>query len=452
MNIKYLLIMASAALLCTSAIAQHDVTLMGSRVDPARVSLNPAYISEEDVVIGFPLLNISATAQAPISLSEALVQGSNGKNRIHLDEVLRRLGGSPISASMEYTPLFLGLKTKAGFFTLAANLQVQTDAVVDTRLAELLAEGNGAYRGQTITTRGVTAKAKSYLELALGYATDRILSSRRLSLGGRIKLLAGQQSIGSRYGVFNLHTSLSGHEVALESQQTLEVYAPIKYHYDADGRIERAELKWGSTAPLGFGNLGVGLDFGMMYRLDDRWTVGLSARNIGFIRWNSGHTLEQSLLGDKALRYQGIDISSVLVSKPQGANDKSTLERIGEDMQKALVVAENASFTTPLPLRLHASAEYQALKWLSFSGLVGMSKIGYSDFRTDLALVANLKPTRGIGAHISVSKLNDSPANLGLGLVLGRKLQLHLATDNILLLNVNALRYAHFRTGLNLRF
>lgn len=433
--------------------AQGEATLIGSRVDPIRIAQNPAYISEERVVIGLGLSSLSTSVQSPLSVSQLLTKMDDGSSKVYVDEVLTRLGDKTATTEISYSLFLLGLRTKAGFFTLGANLHMQSEGGADRKLTDFFATGNGAYRGNQVVTKGLTADAESHLELNLGYASDRLLPSRRLSIGGRMKVLFGQQSMRSQRGELNFLTSQDGHELLIEGYQRLHLRLPhVQYSYDALGLLDRLDIGFGESPRPTFANLGFGLDLGASYRLADELTLGLSVRNLGFIKWTGGHIITLDKRGDNALRFRGVDISPVLVSKTdEDKGDKAGFEALGEEIRRHLTVESNAAYTTPLPTKLHAMAEYQPLRWLSLSTLVGVSKLG-SHTRPDLALAVNCLPTRGIGAHLSLSSLHGSPINLGAGLVFGRRIQLHIAVDNLLMLDLNNAKYAHLSAGLNFRF
>ncbi|MDO4707073.1 MAG: DUF5723 family protein [Porphyromonadaceae bacterium] len=434
-------------------LAQGDASLMGSRVDPVRIAQNPAYISEERVVIGVGLSSLSTRAQLPLSVSQILSKTSETKSKLYLDEALTKLGGQPATMEVNFGLFLFGLRTKAGFFTLGANLHAQSEGRADKKLTDFFASGNGPYRGKQVLTKGLEANVESRIELALGYATDRLLSSGKLSVGGRVKVLFGQMSARTHNGLLNILTSQDGHELTIEGYQQLQLRMPnFRYTHDALGHLDKLNIGIDQGARVSFTNPGFGLDLGASYKLDDRLTLGLSLRNLGFIKWTDGHLLTLDKQGSNALHFKGIDISSALTAqKNEDQGNKVGFEAIGEEIKRHLTVQEHVSYTTSLPLKLHAMADYQALRWLSLSAMAGMSKLSNS-LRPDLALAVNCMPTRGIGAHLSVSSLHGSPINLGAGLVLGRRVQFHLAIDNLLMLNLSNVKYAHLSTGLNFRF
>lgn len=433
--------------------AQGDATLIGSRVDPIRIAQNPAYISEEKVVLGLGISRLSTRVQAPLSIVDILTKTSEGKTKLYLDEALTRLGGKAGSVETNYNLFLLGLRTRPGFFTLGVNLNTQTTGGLDKQLTDLLATGNGLHRGSWINTKGIIADAQSHIEVALGYATDKILSSRKLNVGARAKLLFGQQNVRSLDGKLNLRTSVDGHDLEIEAYQRVMLRMPyVRYTYDDLGLIDKVDIKMGDSPTVSFSNPGFGIDLGASYKIDERWTLGVSLRNLGFIKWQGGHILTLDQMGEQAIRYKGIDISSALVANKDESDKQTTeLEELGKEIKRHLKIEEQATYTTSLPLKLHAMADFQALDWLSLSALAGLSQIG-NNIRPDLALAINCMPSRGFGAHLSISSLHGSPINLGAGLVLGRKVQLHIAIDNLLMLNIDNAKYAHLTAGLNFRF
>lgn len=454
-NLKYTvaLCLLGSTLSSTNTFAQTNATLMGSRVDPIRMAQNPAYISEERVVIGLGLSSLSTQVQSSASLSQLLTKTSETKSKIYLDEALRLLGDRPTTSEIDLNLFLLGIRSRAGFFSLGATLHTESEGGADKKLMDFLASGNGVYRGTQVTTKGLLATAQSYLDVSLGYATDRLLSSRRLSIGGRFKVLMGQANGRTSHGSLNFFTAQDGHELMIEGFQQLQLQGPrIRYSYDAMGLLDTLGVSIDDSQRFTTSNIGFGLDLGASYKLDDKLTFGLSLRNLGYIRWTKGHLLTLDRRGDKALRFRGVDISPTLTSnKEEDKADMAGFEALAQELKKHITIEEDASYTTPLPLKLHAQANYQALNWLSLSALAGMSKLGHS-LRPDIALAVNCMPNRWFGMHLSASSLHGSPINLGAGLVVGRQVQFHLAVDNLLMLDLNNTKYASLTAGLNFRF
>lgn len=454
--IKYTAILSVALpSLGQTLLAQGDASLIGSRVDPIRIAQNPAYISEEKVVLGLGLSSLSAKIQSPLSLSDLVTKTSEGKSKLYIDEALARLGGKTASTEVNYNLFLLGVRSNAGFFTLGASLNTQTEGGADKQLTDLIATGNGLYRGNLVSTKGLMANTQAHFELALGYATDRLLASRKLSIGGRMKVLFGQANAQTSKGSLNFFTSEDGHEIGIEGYQQIRLRMPrVSYSYDALGLIDKLDISLldDGSPRFTFSNLGFGLDLGARYKLDESLSLGLSVRDLGFIKWKDGHTLTLDRRGGNTLYFRGVDVSSVLTSNTDDDDsDKAGFEALGEEIKKHITVEEHTSYTTSLPLKLHAMADYQVLRWLSLSALMGVSRRG-DNTRPDLGLAVNCMPTKGFGLHLSASSLHGSPINLGAGLVLGRRVQFHLAVDNLLMLDLKDTKYAQLSTGLNFRF
>lgn len=430
-----------------------EATLMTSRADFSRIDLNPAYTPEDArLVIGLPLGETGLSLSSPFSLASALSRpGAPGSPyHLHYDRLLQGMKDKPFGASYQLGLLHLGLHTRIGFFSMGLSLRGEVFSEVDGSFADLLLEGNGGHLGQWRHFELGRSRGFALGQLALGYSTDMLLESRRLSLGARLKVLMGLTYAELAKSRVSLYTSPTGDELKVEAHQILYVHTgralPQK-----DGRID-----WDRPIPVGlapFGNYGLGLDLGAIYTIDDRWRVGLSVRDLGFVRWGESHTLEEDLRGDKAIVYRGVDVSEVLVQKPYGADRgiNSALEMISRSLQDNFSEGRVRSLVSGLEAKIHATAEYKPLGWLTLGTMFGTSRM-LGRWRPDISLSAGLRPSRGFATHVSLGSMNGSPINLGLGFVLGRKFQVYAAFDNIFAFNPLYLHFFHARAGISLRF
>lgn len=429
-----------------------EIPLMGSRADFVRIQLNPSYIpTDVDLVIGIPLISdISVSAHVPFTLYD-VAKPSDDKQllRVYYDRLIKSLSGNNLGLDAEVNLLQFGFKTKVGFFSFSFGAKASAFASIDKSFGTLLSEGNMNTLGEWRRGRMGSMKARVYNELALGYATDKLLSDGRLQVGARLKLLGGHLYAELVQSDFGLYTSPSGDELRLEAFQTGYINAKGLPRTDAQGKIDWSTADVASAVTPRFpSSYGLGVDLGASYKINDRWSVSLSLRDLGFIRWAGSNVLEEDLMGDKAISFKGIDVSDGLTSTPGKKTKTDVIETMKNAFSDNFTYREDKDISSALDANFHTGVTYNPIEKVAITGLLGGSSI-LGRWRPDVALSANWQPWDLLGTAISVSSLHGTPVTVGWGLVLGNRLQFHFGVNHILPFNLISLQG---RAGLSLRF
>lgn len=428
-----------------------EIPLMGSRADFVRTQLNPSYIpTDADFVIGIPLLSdINVSAHMPFTLHD-VDKPSDDKQllRAYYDRLIKNLSGKDSGLDAQVNLLQFGFKTNVGFFTFSFGLKGSAFASIDKSFGTLLSDGNINTLGEWQRGRMGSIRTYVYNELAIGYATDKLLSDGRLQVGARLKLLGGQLYAELVQSDFGLYTSPSGDKLRLEAYQMGYINARGLPRTNAQGKIDWGTADIASAVRPHFpANYGLGVDLGASYKIDDQWSVSLSLRDLGFIRWSGSNVVEEDLMGDKAISFSNIDISEGLASTPGKKTKSDVIETVKNTFSDNFTYHGDKNINSALNTNFHAGVTYNPIEKLTISGLVGGSHI-LGHWRPDVALSANWQPWDLLSTAISVSSLHGTPVTVGWGLVVGNRVQFHFGVNHILPFNLISLQA---RAGLSLR-
>lgn len=441
-----------AGFLSIGGVSAQDlgVSLINSHADWARVDMNPAYIpSTAKTIISLPAIGgISVGVQTPLSLDGIVTRGAKS-NVIYLDQVLRDASRIPFSSAMQLNLLGVGIRSKKSFVTLQAGLNMQSDILIDRALSDFLTRGNQGSLGTEVRTQGIRFNAQTYLQVALGYA--RSFADGRLIVGGRIKLLSGVASARTLDSRLDIYTSQHGDRAVLNSMQRIGFVAPITIPQKAGDLPDFGNISLNKEfAPKAFDNIGLGFDLGVDLTLARWLRLGLSLTDVGSIHWKTNtRMLTSDLTGDNAVVYQGYDFTPDITGE-RGRTKKNNLDDLATQIEQSLKTSSSDSYRTYLPTQLRLSATLQPAKWVSLTGLVSVRSV-FEQRYMQYALVGQLQPTRGIGLSASANHIPGVGTSFGGALVLGRSVQLLLASD-LTMANYTSTTSTAIRLGLNFRF
>ncbi|MDX2284524.1 MAG: DUF5723 family protein [Bacteroidia bacterium] len=207
-----------------------------------------------------------------------------GENRLHIGQGWSaggwgRIGRVPLSldfSRMQLTSLRFGAPHTLG----------------------LVLYGNARYAGQTLEDAEMHLLRQAWNEIAAG--TAGAADSGRLAWGLRAKVLIGTQADSWESVSYSLLTAADGRQI------------------DLRGAYTRFRL------PEGQGGTGAGIDAGLHWNPDGPWQAGISATDLGFIRWR-GTVYDNEV----DLSYAGFDAAELFADGfPDGEELSDTLRML----------------------------------------------------------------------------------------------------------------------------
>lgn len=235
-----------------------------------------------------------------------------------------------IGMNLSLKPLNLGVYVR-NVSGLRAN-------VSNSATVKLLLDGNQQFINQTVSDEQVYVHSQNRWEAGVGIGKKM----GNWEIGGRIKAIAGGKNTNLKHLDYSLFTASDAEEVRLDANY---------------------ELQLANDSTKIFNGWGAGVDIGVKYQLNDKWQLGVSATDVGFISWKGNN-----YQNDFNTTYQGfpVSLSSLLEGNSFVINTDSLIQIVVPD-----TVAQ--SYTTGLGATFMLSGTYQLTEKNSFNATLMMA-------------------------------------------------------------------------------
>lgn len=426
---------------------------------PQSNQLNPAIQPECKVFVGFPALSSIYVnySNSSFAYKDIIHQGTGlqkdslviDMNSFH-DALQTR---NFISQQVDITLFALGIRAKNMFFSLDVIERNDLRFSFDKEMITFLKDGNYNFRGKTSNWGGLGLDAAHYRELGLGISRK---INDQWTVGIRPKLLFGIANLNMDQSEISVYTSSTGDLIRLQSKQRMNVSLPIdRIDYDANGYVDDLNFNsddYGADFAMNTQNMGMALDLGVTYKMDEKTTLYASITDLGFINWKSD---TYQFTQDATYEYTGMDLNqSGNSNAPDYKPIEDVLDDLTDDLKDRFKLKDDINtYKTNLPTQIYLGGTYQTCKKLNL-GALNRTEIYNGKVQSSLTLSANARLIKNISTSMSYSIVNNSYNNLGFGLAtkLG-PLQLYMVSDNIMAgINPKSAQNMNFRFGLNLLF
>lgn len=322
-------LMAAAASVCGQDM-RTSYFLEGSTY---RHRLNPAFVNESNYInfpfVGLGSLNIGISSN--LGMGSLLFPLENGKlgtfmhPSVSPEEFLSKINpNNRIKADIGTDLIsfgFLGLS--GGFSTIDIGVRSATTMNLPYELFEFIKRGMYSTES-AYNIGGINMTTNNYLQLSYGYA--RYFLNNRLSVGAKVKFLAG---IGNaEVSIDNMNIYMSSDEWNIEGQGHMTASMnDLSFKISSDDKgneyISGVNAQFKSILPAGYG---VAFDFGAYYDMSDivdGLAFSASVTDLGYIDWNNGIHGEMS----NSFSFSGF-------SEPigNGSSLDDELSRLGEEL------------------------------------------------------------------------------------------------------------------------
>jgi outer membrane protein OmpA-like peptidoglycan-associated protein len=406
-------------LFTATSYAQQNFVLYNMPFIPQSVYANPAQIPASRINIGLPGISSFYTCFGNSGFKlDDLFKTTGGVTTYNVDGLIGNLKtNNYITTSVHIDLLSFGFKVKKNYFSF--NLTEKADIWLRYPKAflDFIWKGNGAFLG-TQQNFNFGINATHYREWGFGYTREL---TEKLTVGGRLKVLSGMENVWTAKSDVTFYTDPNDFSYKASSDILVNTSADTAgfNHFNA------------SKYFLNFKNLGLGVDLGANYKLNDKFSFSASLIDLGYINWKSNTTNYQSKNPGAAFIYKGVGLSALGVDTVKF--DK-VMQKMTDSLSKTFDITKNNhnSYKTYLPAQMYVGANY-SLNEKNIAGLLLYGQILDKTFRPGITLSMSSRVGKVLTSSLSYSIFNRSYGNVGFGFSLNiGPVQLYMVSDNVL--------------------
>jgi hypothetical protein len=436
-NMKKIIVAFFGLFLLHSVSAQRNFTLHQHQHTAQSIHLNPAFRPNArfygNIGSGMHSFGINHSG---FTLNQLLVQRD-------FDDSLEFRPADAINAmarinhiNLDFNNELIGFGLRLGktYFSLTATNRMQFSLIYPRDLFRFVFEGNGAsLLGQRADLDGLGLKFNSYMEYALG--ANRTFLDDKLTIGVRFKLISGIANIHTAKSQLGIYTDSTTFDITIDG--AMHAYSSGLNSYQVSD-FRSLGFKYLTRFP----NMGMGLDLGATFRLNDMLDFSASVIDLGFINWKEGN--KNYISNDVNYTFEGVDINQFL------ADSSDFVQNFTDTLRGIFNASENDdAYRTSLNTRFYLGARFKVADILHLTGL-WFNEFILGNYRPGLSVGATLKLKEILSISANYSLYGRSLGNVGLGfnMRLG-SVQFFAMTDNILgVLNFSASKNWHFNVGM----
>lgn len=335
--------------------------------------LNPAFQPEESYY-SLPLLgNTSISMQSTMGLGDLVYDRQDGglttfmaHGTISKSALMDKVG----SAFKNYTEgnltlISLGRRFNAERYqTLSVSIRGREVLRADKSLFDLLKDvENKHYR-----LSDSRLEATVYAEIAAGESRKL---NERWTVGAKAKLLVGLNYLNAKLN--RMDVNLDQNHWTAEGRATMYAsgfrYKTEMKDYRVEGRGQYEAVTGVGFSGLSPHGIGLAVDLGATYQLDENWQFSAAVRDLGFLCWpnskkaaNYGRPFSFDGIHNACLKDPDDEYQS---TNPEKMSLKSQLNSLGDDLMNLIHLEKFRSgvLTQMLGATLHAGARYKQQQW-----------------------------------------------------------------------------------------
>ena len=322
--------------------------------------------------------------------------------------------------------LDFGFRTKIGNFSAGA--YTESNVYMDYPIEALkLFRFNGTnYLGEDLSFENVNIEGSGHIAAHIGF--QKTFMDDKLSVGIRYKRL---------YGIAHAYTQNLDAGITRIDNFNLNI--------NADATIRTSNIADIDGKGFTTDNAGNAIDFGAVYEVNDKITVGASVIDLGSITWKSDLV---NYVASGSYNYSGVNVDL-------NADDPfdDSFDRIIDELEEELNFGEDTvknSYTRALPTKFIFSGTYKLTEKSSFTGIYNIQTVRRNALHS---FSANYYYQMSKNFQVMSSlNLNGIQPKLGAGFAarLGY-IQLYMLTDNLIQsIDVGNLKSLNFAFGLNI--
>lgn len=427
------------------------------RYNPWQIYTSPDTFAPCDVYIALPVIsNIQAGVYNPTFRYGKLFEKQNGypthlTSQKFVNSLSKRNNWLVADVSTEL--MGFGFRLNNLFLSFDYRLRVNAAFSGSKDLFGMALLGNLAYTDKPANIN-MQLHVNAYRELSVG-AQYRF--NEHLSFGARQKFLIGLANINTQKISAEIATDPNTYDIFLKYQVDVNSACIMPYNINTSLGGNHFELLTNEFA-LGnlYKNFGLGWDFGVQYRFDNRFTLSASVLDLGYISWKSSAHKLSSEVKDNGTRYQngGFLFSGFNENELETfMSDESYRGEFVDSLLNYFPVESTVSkgYVTGLNTRLMVQFDYNLNDHHRFSALVQAARVG-NTFIPSLTLAYSASFTEWVDLCVAYTLMKNSYDNLGIGLGFNLKVVTIFATCENIIPAINRTRLSNPNVQLGIVF
>jgi hypothetical protein len=339
--------------------------------------------------------------------------------------------------------LFLTNKTSLGYVafwirdfyvSFGANLILQQNIAYPKSMF-IIKDGNYFEDDRFVSMTNMALQSNTYTETYLGVAKE---VAPGLTIGGRIKLLTGYENLTLDNFQLDWHVSTADTDVydytfnlgyRLRSSSTMKWNIPSSIDDTSSFAIEQPEFTLEEPADfLSFkkeikAGKGVGIDFGIMYKYEDKLEASASILDFGFINWKLNPISVEA--HDRELIFSGADPGHYLgdLNIFDLMEDTATQNQLIDSVIKDYIdtvwkltapTMDTNKYKTNLNTKLNFAVAYTPAEWVTL-GFMYNGLFFNKQLHSSYTLSSTLMFWRGWSYTLNYTMRTKSFNNIGMG-------------------------------------
>jgi hypothetical protein len=404
--------------------AQHDISIYNMQMVPQRIFQNPAFIPDQKLFVGIPVLSGVQSAYAnPFTYNDVIERDSYDSITFRVENFLEKIAkNDQLRLYSNVDILSVGSQVSNGKFFLGFSVRerLTQHIMIPENLGNFLWYGNAAPQifGQ-YTNIAPSANLIAFDEWGAsfsGYAMNR-----KMTWGGRLKYLSGKINVTTTKSVFEVYTDTATYNIYLRSDFEMRTSGIDDIEHYLNQRVTKLIFP---------GNNGFGVDLGLSYRFNDQISVNASVLDIGFIRWKAQTMTFISHNPGEEFTFEGLTLKDFV----EMLSDLSTF---GEKMTDSIMdlaqidTVYDENYTSWLPVRYNIGGSYSLNEHHRFNLLFNGISWDHH-FYPALSVSYYYQIPRILGIMVSYNIFNNQFTNIGAGLSISAgPIQLYVLSDNV---------------------
>jgi hypothetical protein len=404
--------------------AQHDLSLYNMQIVPQRIFQNPAFIPDQKLVIGIPVLSGVQTAYAnPFTYNDVFELDSYDSITFKVDNFLGKLASNDqLRLYSNIDILTVGSQVAQGrfYFGFSVRERLSQQIMIPENLGNLLWYGNAASQifGQVAN---ICPEVNITAFDEWGFSFSGYAMNHKMSWGARLNYLSGRFNATTVKAEFDVYTDTSTYDLQMRSDFELRTSGIDNIENYLDKPVSSLAFP---------GNNGFSADIGLTYQINDHIGVNASVLDIGFINWRSDNMTLVSHNPGADFYFKGLtfdDFTDML----------GDLESFGKKLTDSILdlvdidTVYDVKYTSRLPVRYNVGGSYSFNEHHRLNLLLNGISANHH-FYPSLSVSYYYQLQRKLGLLVSYNIFNNQYTNIGAGLsVNAGPMQFYIISDNV---------------------